>query len=67
MDTMKLVILVGILGLFVLAALTIKLPTQRAEPTAIESRPAVITEPPEVAPEPVPAPIPEPQTPPVTQ
>jgi len=71
MDTIKILIIVGILGLFVLAALTTKLPiASTSVPTAVESGPTITVEP---EPEPEPAPeveaeitpelVPEPQTP----
>ena len=74
MDTIKILIIVGILGLFVLAALTTEFPAvPTSEPTVIEPGPTITVEPepetepaPEVVvtPEPTPEPIPEPQTPP---
>ena len=74
MNTIKMLIIVGILGLFVLAALTTKLPsTSPSAPTAIEPGPAITVEPepepepepaPEVEAETTPEPVPEPQTPP---
>jgi len=71
MDTIKILIIVGILGLFVLAAFTTKLPIARTSaPTAVESGPTITVEPepepaPEVEAEITPEPVPEPQTPPV--
>ena len=70
MDTIKILIIVGILGLFVLAALTTKLPiASTSAPTAVESGPTITVEPepepaPEVEAEITPEPLPEPQTPP---
>ena len=72
MDTIKILIIVGILGLFVLAALTTKLPiASTSAPTVVESGPTITVEPepePETAPEVeveiTPEPVPEPQTPP---
>lgn len=72
MDTIKILIIVGILGLFVLAALTTKLPiANTSTPTVIESGPTITVEPepepepaPEVEVEITPEPVPEPQTPP---
>lgn len=72
MDTIKILIIVGILGLFVLAALTTKLPiANTSAPTVVESGPTITVEPepepepaPEVEVEITPEPIPEPQTPP---
>jgi len=72
MDTIKILIIVGILGLFVLAALTTKLPiASTSAPTVIESGPTITVEPepepepaPEVEVEIAPEPVPEPQTPP---
>ncbi len=76
MDTIKILIIVGILGLFVLAALTTEFPAPpTSEPTVIEPGPTITVEPepepeptPEVVvtPEPTPGPVPEPQTPPAT-
>jgi len=74
MDTIKILIIVGILGLFVLAALTTEFPAPpTSEPTVIESAPTITVEPepepeptPEVEVTPVPEPILEPQTPPAT-
>ncbi len=74
MDTIKLLIIVGILGLFVLAALTTEFPAPpTSEPTVIEPGPTITVEPepepkptPEVEVTPVPEPVPEPQTPPAT-
>jgi len=71
MDTIKILIIVGILGLFVLAAFTTKLPiASTSAPTAVESGPTITVEPepepaPEVEAEITPEPVPEPQTPPV--
>lgn len=74
MDTIKILIIVGILGLFVLAALTTKLPiASTSAPTVVESGPTITVEPepkpkpesaPEVEVEITPEPVPEPQTPP---
>lgn len=72
MDTIKILIIVGILGLFVLAALTTKLPiVNTSTPTVIESGSTITVEPepepepaPEVEVEITPEPVPEPQTPP---
>ena len=72
MDTIKILIIVGILGLFVLAALTTRLPiANTSTPTVIESGPTITVEPepepepaPEVEVEITPEPVPEPQTPP---
>jgi len=71
MDTIKILIIVGILGLFVLAALTTKLPiASTSAPTVVESGPTITVEPepepepaPEVEAEITPEPVPEPQTP----
>jgi len=72
MDTIKILIIVGILGLFVLAALTTRLPiANTSTPTVVESGPTITVEPepepesaPEVEVEIAPEPVPEPQTPP---
>jgi|GEM_PF-6080402 len=72
MDTIKILIIAGILGLFVLAALTTRLPiANTSTPTVVESGPTITVEPepepesaPEVEVEIAPEPVPEPQTPP---
>ena len=79
MDTIKMLIIAGILGLFVLAALTTRLPiASTSVPSAAKSAPTITVEPesepttvePEPAPEMevevAPEPVPEPQTPPAT-
>lgn len=72
MNTVKILIIVGILGLFVLAALTTKFPAPlTSEPAVIEPAPTITVEPepeptPEVEVTPMPGPVPEPQTPPAT-
>ncbi len=74
MDTVKILIIVGILGLFVLAALTTKFPAPpTSEPVVVEPAPTITVEPepepepiPEVEVTPMPEPVPEPQTPPAT-